>query len=463
VITEEVLKRLLKERTNEVIVFSGITFTTPIELLSLENHQNTIQFKNCEFKNDFLISDSSIGACQFEQCQFNTINLKNLEIASSIVFSGFVANKINLLSITGTNTTIALQGHAKEYNIHNLNCYLIYTGFFVDDENEHFHRKVDRICIGGDNHDTKIQLHQRGSTYNNHTVSSQIGELLITSSQANIDISDGHIEKLSLHQTLTSGKVYVRTMTIEKLLISDFLCQGVLHFENVQLKGKDPEVRLVHSQLGESRFSHCDFSIDDKFYYFSSDLSSIVSHETIWPKEVQVAENKLDRIERLKDGTMKAQFSETEKASEAKQKSSFYRQIKNISLSDNNRREATLYNALELNSTIKSNELSMQDRLVLWISKISSNHGTYWVRPLILLVTFSFFWSYCLTLSTTDCFNSYEISDAIILLNPAHRHSELSVYGYVESLFSFHLIDTVSRISSSYFIYQAIRASRRFT
>lgn len=457
-----------KEEKNEnnpetELIIEGADFS---EKITLENIHlsRMVLFRACNFPHDLHVNKSIINQLNFEKCKFRDITFVSVECESNILFQDYISRKISLHDVSGKNCTIALNGYSKEYSLISIRCKVIYTGFHISNDNEYEHKLVEKIIVSGSFENTKVQLHQRGSTYNGHPVKSRIEELLINANDIDFDLSDGYVGDLTLCGNFDKGRIYIRNIEISKLKINDFYSKSTVDLTLVTMVGEESTMSLVHSDLGNAEFNHCDFTGTNDFYYYSSNLDQVKSRQTRWPRELRVQENRLAREIKSNETQLIKLITECDKSVVESQKTAYFRQIKTLSFSENNKKMASDFASLELNSMLSGNEISWPDRFLLSISKVSSSHGTNWVMPLLWLLFIASIFS--LLFSSSVCGSVVFVpKDILMLVNPAHRITDLSVVNALNKdnlSFLSHAIDTLSRVGSSYFIYQAIRASRRY-
>jgi hypothetical protein len=147
--------------------------------------------------------------------------------------------------------------------------------------------------------------------------------------------------------------------------------------------------------------------------------------------------------------------------------------IKHHCLNTNDKVLALKFHKYEMNALLKQTNTSIQDKVILYLNRISNNHGESWIRALLFLLYTSitlfllfyfrgidnapFVWGWesfdCFLLAFTEGLKYY-----LIMLNPAHSFKDidllsLNIYGY--------FVDALSRIFISYAIYQFVSAYRK--
>ena len=113
----------------------------------------------------------------------------------------------------------------------------------------------------------------------------------------------------------------------------------------------------------------------------------------------------------------------------------------------------------------KSNNLKKQDKLILFLNKISNNHGSSICRPLWVTAFISVLLSGILfLLNNTQLDLTQLLHTEFILLNPFHRIQEISniYYSNQDPTTSILIISFLSRILISWIYYQFVTAFRRF-
>lgn len=244
------------------------------------------------------------------------------------------------------------------------------------------------------------------------------------------------------------------------------------HCENLKGIIDKATIRISHSSLGKTEFTGCplaDFQIE---FNNSKITDCFVSGDSIPTQNVHILGAEPNSIE------------------EYQQKASFFNQFKKIFEAQGDIYHATQFQAKW--SEEQRNELKLRkkeeyknvekpiwwskikvffnttsnDRLTLWLNKISNLHGESWVRAFfwILALGLIFYLPYLFSIGrlfTPGKFDFNLIGYYFEFLNPTHKFNFINEGNIANGLTVF--IDVVWRIIVAYLIYQFISAFRKHT
>ncbi|NOQ72472.1 MAG: hypothetical protein GQ574_10750 [Crocinitomix sp.] len=148
-----------------------------------------------------------------------------------------------------------------------------------------------------------------------------------------------------------------------------------------------------------------------------------------------------------------------------------YREYKLMMSKAKNKPDEIFFKSKEYNS--KYRQLSwfgrgFSDKLILFLNRISNNHGRYWIVPIIWLFVLGIVFFIGLYNNTSFAENSSHVSYTtadkfgfyLRFLNPTHK---LDMFGEESYLSVYAVIyDWAFRIISSYLIFQTISAFRKY-
>ena len=207
----------------------------------------------------------------------------------------------------------------------------------------------------------------------------------------------------------------------------------------------DSEIHFVSSDLGACQIRSCKLCEYSKFIFYNSEFDRVLSRGTIWPTKVCVEEIR-------RTGAIRPDFTDESEREELK--ALYYKSCKTMMANSGERWQEINFRKLELDQRYSRTKWkNFLHKLALGLSKYSSHHGTNWLlsSTLYILLTIAF----SLILMYLNC-DSFKIDAAFQLLNPAHHFESLKIEGG----FLVHLVDTLSRVTNSYLIYQTIRGFR---
>lgn len=306
-----------------------------------------------------------------------------------------------------------------------------------------------------------------------HPMSDSISKLVIFVKEdetGNILIREQAFSEISLLGT-NNGKVRFEKIKCDNISITKFKNQGSLDFYGIEPKDIHSDKRyfqIINSNLEKVQFYRAFFSQYDELIIIDSFLTDSLFIGCSWSDNVRAIYGPGYQLfeKSLKTGR-KANHEELVAIKEA------YRQLK-ISMSKHSDKiQEHKFYALELNfhneamSWGKPWKNQFWDKAILLWSKVFSDYGQSFIKPLLwLLFGHYFFFTLALAFSGfyplhisflqptalgfQEAFRTY-----LIYINP-FRRLEISLPGYLI------LLDLLMRVWSSYMIYNLIRASRRF-
>lgn len=301
-----------------------------------------------------------------------------------------------------------------------------------------------------------------------------ISELVVFSKEnetGNIYVHGQQFDKISINGTNKNKEFNFSNIKCKNVSINNFNNEGVLNFYG--LSPKDPTdglsyFQIANSNLNKGEFFRTDFSAYKELIIIDSFITDCLFISCRWGQNVRALYGPDSGIfeESLKTGrkiTSKEVFAIREA----------YRQLKVSMSKHSDKIQENKFYAEELsfhNRTLAWGspfENQFWDKIILHWSKIFSDYGQSFVRPLfwllfghLILFFIAIFLNGFSTLQIAFCnptaaafkeaFEKY-----FIYINPLRR---------IETSFSGYLIvlDMLMRIWSSYMIYNLIRASRRF-
>jgi len=199
--------------------------------------------------------------------------------------------------------------------------------------------------------------------------------------------------------------------------------------------------------FGNTDFLTCNFNDIKKIDYSRCNLSRANSISTTWSENVN-----------------KTNLSSPK---------AYYQQIHKFYEDEGDIENKLKFKALLLN-TILENTPNKWDRFSLTLGSISSDHGTNYIKPIKLILSFSFF-NFCLInkiILDNEVFNYgvplsqlgrdniswFSIKDAFVFMNPIH----LMKYYDFKGNDLFFIWDFISKIINGYLIFQVGRSIRKF-
>lgn len=294
------------------------------------------------------------------------------------------------------------------------------------------------------------------------------------------------INKTEIHTASFSGNLAIETeifnCQINSIYFNNVKNIGIFKFLNckaLRLNQKPSHFISNASNLGKTEFLQFDFSTFDEVNIIASVLIECLFVNTTWSNNItsfigdQMNGYMKDRIIRktpiktivLKLFNLKPKPDYKENKEQLRNKREVYKQIKYALSQQGDFVNERMFHAMEMNTYYqilkKQCCKNISTKIILKLSSYTSNYGQSLSRPILFLLIingllFSCF-NYIDGLRFTN-FSKENIIDAVskflLYLNPLRRNDGLSA--------SLLIIDIISRMISSYAIYNIIRATRRF-
>lgn len=295
-----------------------------------------------------------------------------------------------------------------------------------------------------------------------------------------IDIQETFFQEVTLKGNNFNNSVFLRGCSYDKLTFQHFFNKSQLSFSNNNPHLNDgipKELKIEHSNLGNTEFYDFDFSIYPIVRVIDSRMDNIFAFGVEWFREKQLYVDE----------------EETSKMKILSQKREIYRQLKLAAEKQSDRITSLFFKAreIQLHQKVLKNKKKpplsgIADKINNWFEKCSdlasislgytNNHGQNWIYPLLWIIgiTLAFFpflmilsdpaitfaWDWSPEGWNLFCKKFGEHSHAIPqLFNPARRLSDL--FGNTDS-FMLHFLDSFHRIVLAFFIFQIVSAFRKF-
>jgi hypothetical protein len=398
-----------------------------------------LTFKNCKFKSENIISIHGM-ICNRE------LTFENCSFSNSLVFlSGVFEREISLIYSDFDNNKI----HLNECNFQkiSISCY-----------------NVKEVLFSGG----KFQSLRIGD----HLINNHINELIIFTKAdkvGDIFVTGHSFDKIYLSGTNKDREFNFSKIKSNDVSIYDFKNEGSLNFFGIEPKDKDTGYfEIVNSNLDNAQFYRAYFSDYKELIIIDSFITDTLFLGCKWSNNVRAISGPgTETFDKSIKTGRKISSNENIAIREA------YRQLK-ISMSNHSDKiQENRFYAQELvfyNKTLSWGrpwQDKFWDKVVLYCSKLFSDYGQSFIRPLIWLLLGHFIifttammlqgfeplyisWSNASKEAFKLAFEKY-----FLYINPL-RKLETTLPGYLI------VLDLLMRIWSSYMIYNIIRASRRF-
>ena len=189
-----------------------------------------------------------------------------------------------------------------------------------------------------------------------------------------------------------------------------------------------------------------------QFIFYDTEMGGLISHDTEWPTEVLYEERRT---------FLSTQPDFSTEAGKFKQKEIYFRSVKNIMKESGERANELYFRKKEFDQKLINIKFSKYPLafMSLIASKWFSRHGTNWLIPIIFLLIFNCYFG---TVFHFLSGGEFDITGFFQLMNPAHKVESLGVDMFTVNNPLFLSIDYLSRVVSSYLIFQTIKSFRTF-
>lgn len=297
-------------------------------------------------------------------------------------------------------------------------------------------------------------LNLYGNAMRNGFLISPLGENSITSlviemrpyNEMNLKLRELKIGSITISGTNNKGELHLEYLKIGSLVFNYFYNYGKVKIVELFLKDEKTELAFNKSNMGQTLFMNVPFKQFNEIHFENTNLIEISIIGSNWGTKNIVSYNNKSFVE------LHENFRD------------LFRQLKIVMSRQGDSIFERKFHAEEMNAYYKTIQRPFFSRLgekfVIVLSRLFSDYGQSFLRPLIFLFLFNaiFYYIQCYYFKTYIIASEHcipEIGQFFHMLNPARRLDE-SVRGW--SVFW----DMLSRISSSFFIYNIIRATRRF-
>ncbi|WP_196885517.1 hypothetical protein [Aureivirga sp. CE67] len=297
-----------------------------------------------------------------------------------------------------------------------------------------------------------------------------IKKLLFSFSSKNegiIKFSNIKVNSLSLNGVNNDLLLILKNTILQNIEFKDFVNKNSLMFQNCQTIYKESSLKIIDSDLGDTKFNDFSFKSFKEIQIENSFINEIKTSNVEWFEDEQLTTNSEDAFKTQRN------------------KREIYKQLKQALESNGNKIDSLLFKSREKKTYQEelklSNKAKYDDRFILWVGSIN-NHGQSWLKALwiLLIVNFLFYaililpFSKEFTFSFAENWNDLESSFHQVfntkswklyfqLLNPTRKLSTL--YGFTDKnsiTTGVVILDIFQRLVLGIFYFQIIQAFRKF-
>lgn len=442
------IQKISEEKTDQDFTFeikdteygdvsiTGATITKKIQI----THAlfNSIKFSRCTFQEPVFIEDCLIKkGIILENCAFkDTLYIQTM------------SSPENKSEYTNTEFTRLIQKNTPlEVLISNCKGNLEF-----ELEPEHCPQTERAFKMKG-MHDGSIEISSKNN-YPTKESSSDVGtgnfEFTDNEITGSLKIHSINCKELTLTRCKIRGGLAIFDVGINKFGLKEFINlagRGMI-INRLLPRYNNTSFTLDSSDLGQAQFRNIDLTLFQNFTFSHSEIDETISRAAVWPKDIIISEGRSRLSNMLSDDH-----------SNDTQLGLYYRACRDIYKKSGERAMHLKFQKLymdRLYSDIPWSTENFSAKLSLNASAIFSSHGTNWIKPASLLIIYTIGITLAFHFNST---NGVTTETFFQLLLPTHKFDALGV----ESSFSNHLLDTLSRLLSGYLIFQTVKSFRSYT
>lgn len=430
----------------------------------------SIGVHNCTFKSGFVIKYGGNRVINLESNTFYSflhiyaaLN-ETLRLRKNIIHGDFAVDMMSEKSSIYS-----------ELNTYHSNLELILINSKKQFESKYDTLKNETISLTANNEESgdfdlifNETVFERGLRITTHVKGAckKLKSLSITFSQdmgKRILVSDMKIDEIRLTSTNYATIVTLDNITVSQLLMENFYNLSEVNFLKVESGDlEQSKFKIINSHLGKTRLINCNLDSFNNIELINSYISDIVPTSVTW-----FSDSKLRQIanENLKNGITT---------------SDILRQLRLSCETQGDVPQSLRFKALEyefFKNELKRKRTRFWDRIILQLSR-TNDFGQNWVKPILLFsgLTIIFFLLLALSVSDKITYSPFagpislevslsEIKNYLYILpqmfNPT-RSLERIVPSFAVHNPWIYVIDVLHRIIYAFFIYQTIKAFRKY-
>lgn len=289
-----------------------------------------------------------------------------------------------------------------------------------------------------------------------------------------IKIQDLGIDNLYINGGNYKGNIIINNLTInENLFIHNFLNYSNFQFINISRSSiaTNSAFQIVESYLDKFQFINCKLDNFHNYLIYNSNISQVKSSNTIWFNYHDITKKTYTSISKYFSGNKKVKTTDITVDDFVRNSRETFRQLKYAMENQGDRFTSLLFRSYEYKaaySNIKKDKWKyFNDWMIMSIGRVN-DFGQCWWKPILIWLPINFIF-YVLLISNTQPkipfmqINLIEFNKIFIqLLNPLHYMDKVFEKPYLEINNGTHWLDYLSRIISSFFLFEIISAFRKY-
>ena len=436
-------------------------------------HGKDLRFSGLKFTTPIIIKEKTLDGATFVDCDFEVFKMEGCYFSQNVVM--LRCNIENEFTIQGTKfytSLVCRDIKAKEIDLSQV---IVNEAFFfeaydcVNNANFSIIETKTLVSISQNRNDlitrtkTKTVLFDFNDVEGKIRISDIWCQLFIADCEYSSNLNDIGIsrvmcDRFEISHLKNSGphQVLIEDIETSCFYLSNCSNQGSLNIKNIKGdKSDDSFFKIEGSYLGDCEIYDLDFNLFRRIYIARSHIQKIIPVNVTWNfKRYAYSEEKEIQLRELFRQMKIVCSANSDKISSMR----FEKLEMFFYTSELGARFNKKYNSRWI--ALKEHCLNFFDYFILWSNKWSNDYGQNWFRSFALLCGFTFVFYFALVASA-DKFDTWHFGRGAAFLNPAHTLKEILSVEEIANPWTYFW-DMCQRVFSGYFIFQFLRAFRKF-
>lgn len=335
----------LKYAECKKVIFKNITFNKLFICKDPQNKYLIIEFKNCIFNKTLDFEHCKFNSIEFTNCKGKTVLGNKMEISSILRIENSSIEEFSLDSIVVDTVEI---GYCKNIGIqfNDMQC----GELSIYNNAENF--KLEVIGFGKNEYINKIEdLYIKVDAF-------------LT---GNITIENFRIEKLLIGGKLDRALLDFIGNEYQYINIENLINNGTIKLSSPTFLNTSA-ITIIESDMGKAVLFGADFNQVKNFSIGKVNLNDIVYSGITWCKSINTYPDKPMSFAQLRE---------------------IYKQLKNVTIKQNDKPEELRFHALEMRNykqEMKSVKKRWNDKIILSFNQTTNDHGQSWSKALFIII-----------------------------------------------------------------------------